>query len=384
MAESAFEYEGQVYCWQTMYYGTSAAVYLVNYMTNIVVRAESLNSKKWAGIYLDDLLQETTDDNFKNALVEHGLIISEAKSQSGHYVVFLGLEINGKEKTIRVSEATYKKFKKLISKNTMYKEDDSRYMLFTDFEQCMGLICRLTKSSIQGFIKSHHLMARLAEAMNNSNQLVELKQNEQEEMKFWTDSRHTLKMAQFTRGAGSLQISTKNFEKQQKIAKLDTPLTSDSSGSYWGFKIAILGKLVCKCGEIPEKYAKMRIAIKEAHAFLKLCKKLVELALANPEIYGMHLAVGLDSANLNANFTRRRAKNEEMNKILSEIFTILEEANLAVSTYWISTGLMNSQGSDKISRRDFSEFENNITLSELGANFLREKFGFFECDRCTK
>ena len=94
----------------------------------------------------------------------------------------------------------------------------------------------------------------------------------------------------------------------------------------------------------------------------------------------MHLAVGLDSANLNANFTRRRAKNEEMNKILAEIFSILEEANLAVSTYWISTGVMNSQGSDKISRRDFSEFEHNISLSEMGANFLHEKYGFFDCD----
>ena len=220
---------------------------------------------------MDDLLQETTDDNFKNALVEHGLIISEAKSQSGHYVVFLGLEINGEDKTIRVSEATYEKFKKLVSKNTMYKEDDSRYMLFSDFEQCMGLICRLTKSSIQGFIKSHHLMARLAEAMNNSNQLVELKQKEQEEMKFWTESRHKLRMAQFSRGAGSLQISTESFEKKQKIAKLETPLTSDSSGSYWGFKIAILGTMVCKCGDIPKKYEKMGIAIKEAHAFMKFC-----------------------------------------------------------------------------------------------------------------
>ena len=287
MAESGFEFEGQVYCWQTMYYGTSAAVYLVNYLTNLVVRAESLRSKKWAQIYLDDLLQETTDDNFKMVLLEHGLILSASKSQSGHYVVFCGYEINGKEK---------------------YKEDDSKYMLFTDFEKAMGLICRLTKSSIQGFTKSHHLMARLGEAMNNSNQLVELKQKEQDEMSFWSESRHTLKMAQFSRGAGSLQISTKNFEKQQKIAKLDTPITSDSSGGYWGFKIAINGIFVCKCGEIPERYSKCGIAIKECLAFKNLCSEAVKIKIKHPEIEGMHFAVGIDSANLHANFTRRRAK----------------------------------------------------------------------------
>ena len=363
-----------------MYYGTSAAVYLVNYLTNVVVRAESLKSKKWAGIYLDDLIQETTDENFKNAILEHGLILSEAKSQSGHYVVFLGLEIDGKNKTIRVSEDTYNKFRNLISQTTMYKSDDSKYMLFTDFEKAMGLICRLTKSSIHGFTKSHHLMARLGEAMNNSNQLVELKQKEQAELKFWTESRHTLKMAQFARGAGSLQISTKSFEKQQKIQKLETPITSDSSGSYWGFKIAILGLLICKCGEIPRKYTDTGIAVKEGVAFKNLCEELVKVKMKKPEIEGMHIAVGLDSANLNANFTRRRAKNELMNEILSDIFSILEQANLSVSTYWISTDVMNSQGSDKISRRDYSEFENNLAVSEIGANFVKEKYGNFKCD----
>ena len=331
-------------------------------------------------MYLDDLIQETTDDNFKNAILEHGLILSESKSQKGHYVVYLGLEIDGKAKTIRVSEQTYEKFKNLIRKNTMYKEDDSKYLLFSDFETAMGLICRLTKSSIQGFTKSHHLMARLAEAMNNSNQLVELKKKEQEELKFWTESRHTLKMAQFTRGAGSLQISTENFEKQQKIAKLDTPITSDASGSYWGYKIAILGLLICKCGEIPKRYADTGIAIKEGLAFKNLCRGLVKISKQKPEIMGIHVAVGLDSANLHANFTRRRAKNELMNEILSEIYELLEQASLSVSTYWISTSVMNSQGSDKISRRDYTEFENHIALSEMGAQFVKEKYGLFKCD----
>ena len=377
MKESAFKFDGVTYCWQTVFYGTSGAVFLVNYMNNLCIQAESIRSKKWCECYLDDTLQEGTEDNFRDCMEAHGLILSPHKSQSGTLVVFLGLEIDAVNKTIRCTEKTFNKFTELMKKSTMYKQDSSHYMLFSDFEEAIGIIGRLAKTSIMGLTKCHHLLARLGEAMNNSNQLVELKNNEQKEISFWMQERHKLKMSQFTRGAASLEISEVDLIKKPK---LETPLTSDSSGKYWGFKISILGKQFCKCGPIPEALMDSGIAVKETFAFKEMMVKLAKIKEEHPNIEGMKLAVGVDSQNLDACFTRRRAKNSQMNEILSEVYEILEKHQLLVTTYWISTLQMNTTGSDKISRKEFSEFEQKISLSEEGARFIKDVYGKIKVD----
>ena len=377
MKESAFKFDKKTYCWQTVFYGTSGAVYLINYLNNLVVKAESLRSKRWCECYLDDTLQEGTDDNFRDCLVAHGLILSPQKSQSGTLVTFLGLEIDAVNKTIRITEKTFKKFTDLMKKSTLYKEDDSHYILFSDFEEAIGIIGRLAKTSIMGLTKCHHLLARLSEATNNSNQLVELKKNEQKEISFWLEKRHLLKMSQFSRGAASLQVTSRNLLKKQK---LETPLTSDSSSKYWGFKIYILGKLFCRCGPVPEDLMESGIAVKETYAFKEMMVELEKIKINNPEIEGLKLSVGVDSQNLDACFSRRRAKNSEMNDLLSEVYEILENNQLSVSTYWINTEQMNLTGSDKISRKDYSEFEHQVSLSEEGANFVKEVYGRIKVD----
>ena len=373
MKESAFKFEKVTYVWQTMFYGTSGAVYLVNYMNNLVVKAESLRSNLWGECYLDDVFHEGTSDTFRDCMLAHGLIISPLKSQSGTSVIFCGMEIDSVNKTIQITKKTYDKLTELMKKSTLYKEDKSSYMLYSDFEEAIGIIGRLAKTSIKGLTKCHNLLARLGEAANNSNQLVELKEKEQKEIQFWVEKRHKLKMSQFSKGAASLQLM--NDDPLKKKQKLETPITSDSSGQYWGFKIEILGQRFSRCGPIPKNIANSGIAVKECHAFKELMIELAKIKQKNPEIEGLKLAVGVDSQNLDACFSSRRAKNSQMNEILSEVYDILESNSLSVTTYWISTTQMDLTGSDKISRRDYSEFEQKVSLSEEGANFILENYG---------
>ena len=241
----------------------------------------------------------------------------------------------------------------------------------------MGIIGRLSKSSIMGLTKCHHLLARLGEATNNSNQLVELRENEQKEISYWLEKRHVLKMSQFSKGAATLEISSNDLLKKPK---LETPLTSDSSSKYWGFRICVLGKEVARCGPIPETLLDSGIAVKETYAFFKMMEELANIKLKHPEIEGLQLSVGVDSQNLDACFTRRRAKNSEMNDLLQKVYKILEENKISVRTFWISTEQMNETGSDKISRKCFTEFENHVTLSEEGARFVLDCYGKVKVD----
>ena len=141
-----------------------------------------------------------------------------------------------------------------------------------------------------------------------------------------------------------------------------------------------MGKQVCRCGPIPEDLLDSGIAVKETYAFKEMMIELEKIKQKNPNIEGLKLAVGVDSQNLDACYTRRRAKNSQMNDLLSQVYDILEKNSLSVTTYWISTEQMNSTGSDKISRREFVEFEHKVSLSEEGARFVKDCYGPVKVD----
>ena len=106
-----FKVFGRVLVFQTLFYGTSAAVIIVNTINNLAAQAQGIRSNIFVIIYIDDILQSSSSSAIIDHLIELGYIFSEKKSQIGTLVNFLGLEMDAVAKTLRISETTFEKFK---------------------------------------------------------------------------------------------------------------------------------------------------------------------------------------------------------------------------------------------------------------------------------
>ena len=373
--ECGFRFEGKTYIFQTFFYGISCAVIMVNYMVNLAAQAASIKFGKMVEAYIDDIFIEDISDDVRIFFEDLGFLFGESKSKFGPVVDYCGIRVDGIKKTFQVTETAFVKMKNLWEKAVFRKsekEDMSKFMLFSDFQQFMGYVVRMSKTSISGLLKSHFLLAKLAEAIESDYVMVELERKHQEEIAFWLKERHEILMEQFLPAAGSLKILDENPAKKPKLVKGVLENSTDSSSRYWGIKFVRNGVIKAKAGPIPEELLDKGIACQEGYAFDKF------IDIAEPKTRSK---VGLDSQVLQICFSKRRTKNEVLNKILLGIFKKMEEKELFIDTYWIPTKTMFLYGADKISRRNFSEFEElDNGLSEFGANYVIDTYGHPKMD----
>ena len=314
-------------------------------------------------MYIDDLLCEWEELNvLKTHCAKLGLQWKESKSQEGTFLTFCGIDIDCVEKTMTISLKTFEKMKKQVTDHLMTSADGNRHMIFEEFQILMGFIARLAKTCPSGFVHAHSLLSRLAEAQESQFPMVHFTRTDLIEIEYWIRERRSMKMETFNHSAGSITLKNKmtlNGEGENKKAKLldNVENSSDASLGFWGCKVVKNGVLKAICGEIPSHLAKEGICVHEGHAS--------EVAVFEMEDSSeMNLAV--DSTVLAASFNNKRSKNEALNTILGRIFEEMTRGNKKVRFYWIPTFKMNQLGSDKISRENYSEFEDPFGLSQFG------------------
>ena len=186
----------------------------------------------------------------------------------------------------------------------------------------------------------------------------------------------TRKSVRFIMGIGSgtplPTLMDKDPAKKPRLVKGVLENSTDSSSKYWGIKYVLNGVVYAKAGPIPDELLDKGIACQEGHGF----EQFVDIAKPRTRS-----KVGLDSQVLQFCFTKRRSKNATLNEILLRIYKKMEQKNLFIDTYWISTTVMNKFGADKVSRRDFGEFEEvRNGLSVSGANFVTDYHGLPKMD----
>lgn len=348
---------------------------MVNYLVNLAAQAASIKFGKMVEAYIDDVFIEGTSDDVRIFFENLGFLFGDAKSKFGPVVDYCGIRVDGIKKTFQVTETAFNKMTDLWKKAVFRKSeesDESKYMLFSDFQQLIGFMVRMSKTSISGLLKSHFLLAKLAEAVESDYVLVELRKEHQKEMEYWLEKRHEILMEQFLPAAGSVKILKDDPTKKPDLVKGVMENSTDSSSKYWGIKYVRKGVIKAKSGPIPEELLDKGIACQEAYSF----EKFVDIAESKTRSN-----VGLDSQVLKICFSKRRSKNPTLNKILLSIYKKMEEKNLFLDTYWISTKKMWLYGADKISRKDFSEFEEvKNGVSEMGANYVIDTYGHPKMD----
>ena len=375
----AGRFRGKIIAFQTLFYGVASAPGIVNGLNNLACTAESLRKNTYAEMFIDDLLTLYEEENFvKNHLATLGLQWKPSKSNEGEVIVFTGIEINCKEKTMTVSTKTFEKMKEIIREKLMTAENGSRWMHFDEFQTLCGYLARLAKTCASGFVRAHSLLGRLGEAQENQYPMVQLTESDLTEIQYWTAARHSLKMEAFELMAGSIRLkNTWMAEKvgnnpEKKIKLSDTILnSSDSSLKHWGVKLTKNGQVKAICGSTPENLKNESIAVMEANA----AKEAVFEQDDNTE-----MALAVDSTVLAACFNNKRAKNQALNKILKEIFEEMARGQKKVALYWIPTKTMAEQGADSISRQNYQEFADTFGLSEYGVSYVLQEYGRIKVD----
>ena len=324
-------------------------------------------------MYIDDLLVTYEEENLvKKHLTELGLQWKPSKSSEGELIVFTGIEIDCKNKTMTVSTKTFEKMKQIVNEHLMTSEDGCRWMHFEKFQTLCGYLARLAKTCASGFVRAHSLLGRLGEAQENQFPMVRLTESDLTEIQFWTSKRHSLKMESLKLVAGSIELKNswktiENESSEKKVKLSDTILnSSDSSLKHWGVKLVIDGKKRSFCGTTPEHLKNEPIAVMEANA----AKIAIFEQSDNSE-----MALAVDSTVLAACFINKRAKNQALNQILLEIFEEMARGKKIVTLYWIPTKTMAEQGADSISRQNYQEFADSFGLSEYGVEFVKQHYG---------
>lgn len=361
---------GRVLVFQTLYYGTSSAVVIVNTLNNLAASAEAIRSNLWAVVYIDDIFQSSRS----NAIVSHfedlGFYFSVTKSQMGTEVEFLGLEIDSVNKTIRISEKTFLKFNDSLKNNLMKKSDGTSCMLFEEFQKLVGILVRLSKTSVSGLVQAFSLIGKLAESQEENHKMVSLNDSDLSEIEFWSKERHLMPMSNLDIVGASIERSPVDLLKTQKKQKLDH--SSDASGSYWGARSVVNGQDTGLCGKIPEELLGHPICVLEAYGAEKLVTKLLKPNTSS--------VIATDSTVFDSCFRKKRSSNQELNKILGRIFAHMKAHNIEVRTEWINTKEMAEWGSDSLSRKKYDQYQDRYGLSVEGVSFVEENFGKVDLD----
>ena len=350
---------------------------IVNTLNNLAVSAEGIRKSCYGEMYIDDLLCEYEPHNvLKTHCAKLGLQWKDSKSQEGEELTFCGIDIDCKLKTMTISEETFEKMKKHVRDNLFSKDDGTRHMIFERFQELCGFIGRLAKTCSSGFVHAHSLLSRLGEAQESQFPVVELSPTDLTEIEFWIRERRTMKMETFDLTAGSITLKDKlklTEEGKEKMAKLSENVenSSDASLGWWGVKIVKNGISKAICGKTPENLKNEGIAVQEINA-------VSEAVFEMEDDSSMNLAV--DSTVAAAGFNNKRSKNETLNGILGKIFQEMTRGNKKVRLYWIPTARMTSEGADKISRENYSEFADSVGLSPLGVQHIRQMYGDIQVD----
>ena len=360
-------YNGKVYLWLTAGYGPSPAVYLVNTFVNLACLDCSLRAGTLVEGFIDDILILNYHPEVIDWLNEIGFILSPKKSQAGKVVEYVGLRLDAREKTIEILEKNYEKVKKIAEEDVLSDQQEIKnyFISFEALQRLLGVVVFCARTSPQGLTNAFHLMRTLAKGYQEPGAVIPIGQEVLDEIAFWKDTRHILKM-QTLRTTGS----TIKIIKQSEIkhAKFELKGCSDASTRMWCAKMNGISKF----GKFPDWMTDEHISILEMFG-LKECILMMD--------DGQEAIISVDNTNTHHAFQSKYSKNKIMNDLLNEIFTHMKNHQKIVKTRWISTKVMaGKHGADALSRGDTAECFDPNTLSGKGVQIIMEEHGQIEVD----
>ena len=355
--------DGRIAVWQTMGYGPSPAVYIVNNLVNYAVLDAALNHDTFAEAFIDDVFVAAVKPEIKRDLEKIGLQFSSTKTQTGQIVDYCGVRLNARDRTVEILPKTYKKLKEIRESSVFTNQAGESAMEFNKLQEFCGVVVHSSRTSSYGLSKAFYILGKLALGINDSENMVKLDKEELDEINYWCDTKHIISMKGLKTSGTTIKIFNTDPYKRQKIEA-----SSDASPMWWGCKVN--GKAYCDV--FPEEYRGQPIAVLEMYALLKV----IEFMRADQK-----MIISVDNTNTHFSYLKRRSKNVLMNDLLIKIAEELVRNNKTVVTRWIPTLEMASkEGSDCLSRMKLDESFDPNSLNKSGAEIIKRTFGDISVD----
>lgn len=355
--------KGKVAVWQTMGYGPSPAVYLVNNLVNLAVLDVALTHNVFAEAFIDDVFIAGIKPEIKRDLEKLGLQFSDSKSQKGKIVDYCGTRINAINRTVEILPKTYDKLKQIRNTCVFTNLSGESAIEFDRLQEFSGVVVHASRTSSYGLSKAFHILGRLAAGINDSETMVALEKEDLKEINWWCDEKHVMPMKSLKTSGTTIKIFD---SKPYKKLKLEA--NSDASTKWWGCKVN--GKAYC--GTFPPELIGQPIQVLEMYGLSKVAQYMEN---------EQKMIVSVDNTNTHFCFQKRRSKNPEMNKLLIKIYEELIKNKKVITTRWIPTLEMASRkGSDALSRMNLDESFDPNTLNREGADLIEKQFGKIDVD----
>ena len=355
--------DGKVAVWQTMGYGPSPAVYIVNNLVNYAVLDAALTHDTFAEAFIDDVFIAAVKPEIKKDLENIGLQFSSSKTQIGQVVDYCGCRLNARDRTVEILPKTYQKLKDIRESSVFTNRSGESAMEFSKLQEFCGVVVHSSRTSTYGLSKAFYLLGKLALGINDSENMVKLEKEEIDEIDYWCDTKHIISMNGLKTSGTTIKIFTSDPYKKQKIEA-----SSDASPMWWGCKVN--GKAYCDV--FPEEFRNQPIAVLEMYALYMVIKFMNK---------NQKMIVSVDNTNTHFSFLKRRSKNQLMNELLIKIAEELVRNNKTVVTRWIPTAEMASkEGSDRLSRMKLDESYDPNSLNSRGAEIIKRTFGDIDVD----
>ena len=354
---------GRVAVWQTMGYGPSPAVYLVNNLVNLAVLDAALTHDTYAEAFIDDVFIAGIKPRIKVDLESIGLQFSESKNQSGKVVDFCGCRLDATHRTVEILPKTYEKLKKIRDSCVYTNFSGKSAMEYTKLQEFCGVVVHASRTSSYALSKAFYILGKSAQGADDSEHMIELEKEDLEEINWWCDTKHIMAMKSLKTSGTTIKVFQSYPYKKQKIES-----SSDASPRWWGCKVN--GKAYC--GEFPEHLIGAPIQVLEMFALFQVVLRMDA---------DQKMIVSVDNTNTHFSFIKRRSKNKQMNDLLIEIAEELLKNRKVVTTRWIPTLEMASrEGSDALSRMKLDESFDPNTLNPKGVQIIEKQFGSIKVD----
>lgn len=354
-------YKNRVLICQTGMYGPSAMVIMVNTLVNLICLDASIKFDKWTEGFIDDIIVQGLDRQVRPYMEKLGFIFAEGKSKQGNSVDYIGYRIDSKNKTLETLPKTYEKLKNIQETKLFHNRKGECFIEYDILQKLCGIIIHASKTAPTGLTRSFYLLRKLAEGSMEPGKMVKFESSEIRELKFWCESRQILPMKMMKISGSTVKVLESDPSKRQRVEKLGN--CTDASGSYYAAKVGNL----TKTGKFPVKYQNEGIGIKEQFTVN------VAVKMAEPNTKTI---INTDSQNVYYSSNKKRSKNELMNELIEEMVQEMIKYNKIVEIRWVPTARMAEiDGADRLSRRNFDECYDPLTLSEAGVKMVTRTFG---------
>ena len=296
--------------WRSMAMGMSGAPYVCQVTNSALSNKFARLYKVYNAVYLDDFWLEDRRDvpDFVGWAESYGLIFKQSKTEIGHSMTLLGLQLNLQEKTARIPEMKAKSLELLAKKIRSGGSANAK-----DLASLYGKIEFASTVCQTGRINTLHLTKLMSKVdlVTRENEILNLSSDALKEVDFWsTIATHP-----------ALKIGKRKLINGRCLA-------SDASSKKYAFVIG--PKSVA--GDYPEHLKDTHISVKESFALWKLIQAAAET--------DTDLELLCDNTAVCSSFNKGRSKNTLIHEFIQLSIHFTVKLNCRFKVIWIDTNKM--------------------------------------------